>query len=361
MAANISTEPPAPDPEKLNAFIGKMLGDLGAAASAALIVIGDKLGLYRELGKGQALTSDELAARTNTAERYVREWLANQAASGYLEYDSVTGQFSLMPEPAFMLADERSPLYIHGAFEMVQAMMAAVPQITQRFESGKGFGWGEQDERLFEGVERFFRPGYNANLIGSWIPALDGIEAKLENGTTVADVGCGLGASTIIMAQAFPNSRFHGFDYHAPSIEIARERARSAGIESRVTFEVASAKTFPGTNYQLVTYFDCLHDMGDPAGAAEHVLASLAPDGAWMLVEPFANDRLEENLNPIGRIYYAASTMICTPTSLSQEVGLALGAQAGEARIRNVVEQAGFTRFRRATETPFNIVYEVKP
>jgi 2-polyprenyl-3-methyl-5-hydroxy-6-metoxy-1,4-benzoquinol methylase len=348
------------DPGKLDAFVGKMLNDLGAAATAALIIIGDKLGLYRELAKGEALTSGELAARTGTSERYVREWLSNQAASGYVTYDAETQAFSLPPEQAFMLSDDKSPLFIHGAFQIVEAMMAAEPQITERFRTGKGFGWHEHDPRLFEGTERFFRPGYNAHLVGEWIPALDGVEAKLRKGAKVADIGCGLGASTIIMAQAYPNSTFHGFDYHAGSIELAKERARAAGVADRVTFEVAAAKDFPGTGYDLITYFDCLHDMGDPVGAAKHVRNALAADGIWMLVEPFANDKLEANLNPIGRIFYAASTMLCTPSSLSQEVGLALGAQAGESKMRGVMKEAGLTTFRRATETPFNIVYEIR-
>lgn len=350
-----------PDPEKLNAFVGKMLGDLGAAASAVLILIGDKLGLYRELGKGNALTSDELAQRTGTVERYVREWLANQAASGYVDYDPETQRFSLPPEQGFMLADESSPLYIHGAFQLVEAMMAAKTQIGERFRTGKGFGWHEHDPVLFEGTERFFRPGYNAHLVAEWIPALDGVESKLRAGANVADVGCGLGASTIIMAQAYPKSTFHGFDYHADSIELAKQRAEAAGVSDRVTFEVASSKDFPGVSYDLITYFDCLHDMGDPVGAAKRVREALAPSGTWMLVEPFAGDRLEANLNPVGRIFYAASTLLCTPASLSQEVGAALGAQAGEAKIRTVAHDAGLRHFRRATETPFNIVYEVKP
>ena len=351
----------ATDPEKLNGFVSKMLDDLGATASAALVIIGDKLGLYRELGSGESLTSQELAERTNTSERYVREWLANQAASGYVEYDATTTRFSLPPEQAFMLADESSPLYIHGAFEMTEAMFAAEPEITKRFRSGGGFGWHEHDPRLFEGVERFFRPGYNAHLVKSWIPVLDGVEAKLREGARVADVGCGLGASTIIMAQAYPHSTFHGFDYHEQSIELARDRAAAAGVSDRVTFQAAGAKEFRGENYDLITSFDCLHDMGDPVGAARHVRNALSPEGVWMLVEPFANDRLEDNLNPVGRIYYAASTILCTPSSLSQDVGLALGAQAGEQQMRRIATEAGFRRFRRAAETPFNIVYEIKP
>jgi 2-polyprenyl-3-methyl-5-hydroxy-6-metoxy-1,4-benzoquinol methylase len=351
----------APDSAKIEAFVGKMLGDLGAAATAVLIRIGDKLGLYRELAKGHALTSEELAERTGTKERYVREWLANQAASGYLEYDAQTRRFSLPAEHAIMLADESSPLFIHGAFQIVEAMMKAEAEIAERFVTGEGFGWHEHDRGLFEGTERFFRPGYNANLVASWLPALNGVEAKLQRGAKVADVGCGLGASTIIMAQAFPNSRFYGFDYHAGSLETARRRADEAGVADRIEFECAKASDFPGTGYDLIAHFDSLHDMGDPVGAATHVREALASDGTWMLVEPFANDRLEDNLNPVGRIYYAASTMLCTPGSLSQEVGLALGAQAGEARLRAVAQQAGFREFRRATETPFNIVYEAKP
>jgi 2-polyprenyl-3-methyl-5-hydroxy-6-metoxy-1,4-benzoquinol methylase len=351
----------APEPEKLNTFVGKMLGDLGAVASAALVIVGDKLGLYRELQRGDALTSQELAARTGTAERYVREWLSNQAASGYLEYDTASERFSLPPEVGFMLADEASPLNVTGLFQLLQSMIVDEPAITERFRTGQGLGWHEHDARLFEGCERFFRPGYNANLIGSWLPALGGVEQKLRAGATVADVGCGFGASTILMAQAYPNSRFYGFDYHRHSIEAARERARAAGVGERIAFEVGTAKELPEAGYDLVAFFDCLHDMGDPVGAATSVRKALAADGTWLVVEPFAQDRLEQNLTPVGRIYYACSTMLCTPASLSQEVGLALGAQAGEARIGNIVREAGFTRFRRATETPFNIVYEVKP
>jgi 2-polyprenyl-3-methyl-5-hydroxy-6-metoxy-1,4-benzoquinol methylase len=350
-----------PDPDKLNAFVGKMLGDLGAVANTALVIIGDKLGLYRALQGGEALTSQELAARTNTSERYVREWLAAQAASGYVDYDPATQRFSMPAEQAFMLADEDSPLNVTGLFELLQSTIVDEPALTERFRSGKGFGWHEHDERLFEGTERFFRPGYNAHLVGEWIPALEGVDEKLRKGAKVADVGCGLGASTIIMACTYPKSTFRGFDYHQKSIELARERARSAGLADRIDFEAVPAKAIPPENYDLVTYFDCLHDMGDPVGAAKAVRNALAPDGTWLLVEPFANDRLEENLNPIGRIFYAASTMLCTPASLSQEVGAALGAQAGEARIANVVKEAGFKRFRRATQTPFNIVYEVRP
>jgi 2-polyprenyl-3-methyl-5-hydroxy-6-metoxy-1,4-benzoquinol methylase len=361
MAVQAPAQTRQPDPDKLNAFVGKMLGDLGAVANTALVIIGDKLGLYRALQSGEALTSAELAQRTGTSERYVREWLAAQAASGYVDYDPATQRFSMPAEQAFMLADENSPLNVTGLFELLQSTIVDEPALTERFRTGKGFGWHEHDERLFEGTERFFRPGYNAHLVNEWIPALDGVEQKLRKGAKVADVGCGLGASTIIMAQAYPNSTFHGFDYHPKSIELARERAKSAGLSDRIVFEALPAKSIPPGNYDLIAYFDCLHDMGDPVGAAKAVRNALAPDGTWMLVEPFANDRLEENLNPIGRIFYAASTMLCTPASLSQEVGAALGAQAGEARIANVVKEAGFTSFRRATQTPFNIVYEVRP
>jgi 2-polyprenyl-3-methyl-5-hydroxy-6-metoxy-1,4-benzoquinol methylase len=348
------------DPDKLNAFAGKAIGEIGAAASAALVVIGDRLGLYRALAERGALTSRQLADATETDERYVREWLANQTAGGYLEYDPADATFALPPEQAFMLADPSSPLYVQGAFAIIEAVFAVEPQITEAFRTGRGFGWHEHDPRLFTGVERFFRPSYNANLASAWIPALDGVDAKLRRGGRVADVGCGLGSSSIIMAQAYPASTIVGFDYHGPSIDAARAAATAAGCE-HASFEVARAQDYPGTHYDLVTFFDCLHDMGDPVGAARHVLASLDADGTWMLVEPAAADRLEDNINPVARAYYAFSTTICTPASKSQEVGLALGAQAGEARIRAVIGEAGFTRFRRVAETPFNVVYEIRP
>jgi SAM-dependent methyltransferase len=291
----------------------------------------------------------------------VREWLNAQAAGGYVEYDAATNRYFLSDEQAFALADETSPAYLPGAFLVAVSALRAVPKLTERFRTGEGLGWHEHDHGLFRGTELFFRPGYAANLMTSWIPALDGVEAKLQAGANVADVGCGLGASTILMAEAYPNSTFVGFDYHAPSIEMARQRAADAGVAERVKFEVAKAKDYPGNDYDFVAFFDCLHDMGDPAGAASHVRESLAPDGTWMIVEPFANDQVGDNLNPVGRAFYSASTLICTPASLSQEVGLALGAQAGEARIREVVTSGGFTRFRRATETPFNLIFEAKP
>jgi 2-polyprenyl-3-methyl-5-hydroxy-6-metoxy-1,4-benzoquinol methylase len=346
--------------DRLNQLIGRFVADFGATFHAGLVVIGESLGLYKALADGP-LTSAELAAKTGTNERYVREWLNSQAAGSYVEYDADTGRYFLTEEQAFAFADESSPAYLPGAFLLGVSVLRAVPQITERFRSGDGFGWHEHDHGLFRGTELFFRPGYAANLISSWIPSLDGVQEKMTHGAKVADVGCGLGASTILMAEAFPRSSFVGFDYHEGSIEMARQRAAEAGLSGKVSFEVASAKAFPGSDYDFVTFFDCLHDMGDPVGAAEHVRESLAPDGTWMIVEPFAGDRVEDNLNPIGRIYYSASTLLCTPASRSQEVGLALGAQAGEARVREVVTTAGFTRFRRAAETPFNIVYEARP
>ncbi len=347
------------DMDKVHQFVGKAVGDLGAATSAALVVIGDKLGLYRGLKEGPA-TSEDLAKRTGAAERYVREWLAAQAAAGYVSYDAANRRFFLTEEQAECLTNEESPACVLGGFQSMMAAIRSAPKVMEAFRTGKGVGWHEHEPDLFQGTERFFRPGYNANLVASWIPALEGVSGKLEAGARVADVGCGHGASTIILAKAYPKSKFFGFDYHAPSIESARKRAEDAGVADRVTFEVASAKTFPGS-YDLVAFFDCLHDMGDPVGSAAHVRESLGRDGTWLLVEPFAHDNVEDNLNPIGRIFYSASTLICTPASLSQEVGAALGAQAGEARMRDVMKQAGFTRFRRATETPFNLVYEVRP
>jgi 2-polyprenyl-3-methyl-5-hydroxy-6-metoxy-1,4-benzoquinol methylase len=307
------------------------------------------------------MTSVELAAATGCAERYVREWLASQAAGGYVTYDSARGLYSLSEEQAFALADENSPAFLPGAFQVALAAVKAEPKIAEAFKTGRGLGWHEHDAGLFHGTERFFRPGYAANLVSSWIPALDGVEPLLKQGARVADVGCGLGASTVLMAKAFPNSTFVGFDYHAPSIETARQRAAEAGVAGRVHFEVAAAKDYPGADYDFVTFFDCLHDMGDPQGAAAHVLKTLKPTGAWMIVEPFAGDHVEENLNPVGWAFYSASTLICTPASLSQEVGTALGAQAGEARLRAIVTAGGFSRFRRATQTPFNLVLEAKP
>ncbi len=351
----------APDPDKLNAFMGKMVGDMGAAMSAALVVLGDHLGLYKALAEQGPTTSIDLAEATGLNERLIREWLAAQAAAEYVTYDAAAGRFSLSPEQALVFADEESPVFLAGGFELLQAAFRDEPKVAKAFRSGLGLGWHEHDVCLFRGTERFFRPGYNANLVANWIPALQGVQARLEAGAKVADIGCGHGASTILMAQAYPNSRFHGFDYHAPSIERAREAAAAAGVADRAQFETASAQAYPGEGFDLACIFDALHDMGDPVSAAAHIRGSLKPDGTWLLVEPFAHDDLADNLNPIGRMFYSASTMICTPASQSQEVGLALGAQAGEARLRKVIEAAGFTRFRRATETPFNLVFEVRP
>jgi len=350
------------DPAKLDQFLGRVVGDLGAALSAALVVIGDKLGLYRGLAAGGPQTPAELARRTETHERYVREWLCAQAAGGYVTYDAATARFALSPEQQAALADETSPAYVPGGFQIAEAAVRALDGAVENFRTGRGMAWGEHAHCLFEGTERFFRSAYIGNLTTSWLPALTGIVGKLERGARVADVGCGLGASTILMAKTFPRSRFWGFDAHQASIEAARRRAAAAGVEDRVSFEVARATDFPGTGYDLIAHFDCLHDMGDPAGAARHVRSALDADGSWMLVEPFASDRVEENLNPVGRVYYAASTMICVPASLADGgPRAALGAQAGEARLRGVALEGGFTRFRRATATPFNIVFEARP
>jgi len=348
------------DINKLNAFIGQFVGDLGAAVHTGMVVIGEKLGLYKALAAA-AMTSSELAAKTGTDERYLREWLSSQAAGGYVTYDEKTCKFSLSPEQAFTLANEDSPAYLPGAFQLALGSLAAVPRLAESFRTGAGIGWHEHDEDVIHGCEKFFRPGYAANLVASWIPSLDGVNGKLDAGARVADVGCGKGASTVLMAKAFPKSQFFGFDYHDNSLRNARESAKRESVADRATFEVATSKAYPGNDYDLVTMFDCLHDMGDPIGAAKHVLESLKPDGTWMIVEPYANDELKDNLNPVGRVYYTFSTLLCTPCSRSQEVALCLGAQAGEKRIREVVTTAGFTRFRRAAETPFNIVYEARP
>jgi SAM-dependent methyltransferase len=347
--------------EKMNELLGKFLNDFGATFHSAMAVIGDKLGLYKALAKSGPLTAEELAMRTGTNERYVREWLASQAAGGYANYEASTRRFFLTEEQAFALTDENGPVFLPGAFQLALSAVMSEPRILTAFKTGEGVGWHEHDPGLFEGCERFFRPGYAANLANSWIPALEGVEDKLKAGAGVADVGCGHGASTILLAQVYPKSTFVGFDYHERSIEYARNKAKEAGVSDRVTFEVAKAKDYPGNDYDLVAFFDALHDMGDPVGAAHHVLRSLKSDGTWMIVEPFANDHVEENLNPIGRIFYSASTLLCTPASRSQEVGLGLGAQAGEARIREVVTTGGFKRFRRAAETPFNLVFEARP
>jgi 2-polyprenyl-3-methyl-5-hydroxy-6-metoxy-1,4-benzoquinol methylase len=348
--------------DKLNALLGKFVGDLGATMHAGSIVIGEKLGLFKAMATpDERVTAPELAKRTNTNERYVREWLNANAASGYVEYDADKDAYYMTPEQSFVMTNEENAAYLPGAFVLATSALRAVPTLVDRFKTGDGFGWHEHHEDLFRGTELFFRPGYIANLVSAWIPALEGVEDKLNAGAKVADVGCGLGASTILMAMAFPNSEFVGFDYHDKSIESARKKADEAGVGDRVKFEVAASKAFPGEGYDLVTFFDCLHDMGDPVGAAAHVRKALKDDGTWMIVEPFANDATADNHNPVGRVYYSASTLICTPASRSQEVGLGLGAQAGEARLRGVANEGGFTRFRRATETPFNLVLEARP
>jgi SAM-dependent methyltransferase len=356
----VAEQPVQVDGDKLMQFVFRAVDEVGATLNAALVVMGDKLGLYRALAGTGGLSPGELASRTATSERYVREWLNAQAAGGYVEYDPDSGYYALAPEQAVALTDSESPAYLPGFFQIALGSVLDSPKILEAARSGAGFGWHEHVHDVHEGCERFFRPGYNAHLVAEWLPALDGVVEKLERGARVADVGCGHGASTILMAQAFPNSTFLGCDYHEGSIETARERAREAGVADRVRFDVAPAAAYAGAGCDLVTMFDCLHDMGDPIGAARHVRGTLAPGGTWMIVEPNAGDRVEDNLNPVGRAYYAFSTLLCTPASLSQEVGLALGAQAGEARIRDVVTAGGFTSFRRAAETGFNLVFEAQ-
>jgi 2-polyprenyl-3-methyl-5-hydroxy-6-metoxy-1,4-benzoquinol methylase len=357
----MATSTPAIDEAKLEQFMGQFVQDLGAGATAPLVLIGDKLGLYKAMADGVPVSPAELAERTGCRERYIREWLCQQAASGYVEYEVSSAKFRLPPEQATALADDDSPAFIPGAFQLLAAMVKDEPHITERFRSGEGFGWHEHDHDLFEGTERFFRPGYLANLIESWLPSLDGVVEKLQAGARVADIGCGHGASTILMARAYPASTFVGSDYHDGSIEAARRAAERAGVSDRATFDVASASTFAGGPYDLVCVFDALHDMGDPVGVSRHVRAQLADDGTWMVVEPFAGDAVEENLNPVGRVFYAGSTLLCTPNALSQDVGLALGAQAGEKRLTEVLNEGGFSRVRRSAQTPFNLVLEARP
>jgi 2-polyprenyl-3-methyl-5-hydroxy-6-metoxy-1,4-benzoquinol methylase len=349
------------DEGKLQQLIGQLLSDLGGASSVAMVRIGDALGLYRALHAKGAMTAGELAAVAGASERYLREWLSHQAASNYLSYDPATRKFSLPEEQAMVFAVEESPVYMLGGFDLMAAMLDNQPKVETAFRTGGGVAWGEQANCMFCAVARFFRPGYHNNLLSSWLPALDGVVEKLNRGAKVADVGCGHGWSTVMMAKAFPNSQFVGYDFHSASIDAARAHANSHGVAPNARFEVGTAKDFSETGLDLVTFFDCLHDMGDPAGAAAHVRQSLKPDGSWMIVEPNAGNSLEQNLNPISRLYYAASTMICIPTSLSQEVGTALGAQAGEAKLREVITAAGFATVRRATETPFNMILEARP
>jgi SAM-dependent methyltransferase len=352
-------EAPALDMDKLNAFVGQFVSDLGAAGHAGMVVIGEKLGLYKALADGP-MTSAELAKKTKTDERYLREWLASQAAGHYVTYDDKTAKFSLTAEQAFTMADEDSPAYLPGAFELALGSLFAVPRITESFRTGAGMGWGEHDAGVIHGCEKFFRSGYVANLMSAWIPALEGVKDKLEKGIKVADVGCGKGASTLLMAKAFPQSQFFGFDYHDGSIEGARASAQKQGVSGNVTFSTASAKGFPGKDYDLVTVFDCLHDMGDPVGAAKHIRKALAPGGTWMVVEPYAGGSVADNLNPVGRVYYSFSSFLCVPNALSQDGGYSLGAQAGEEPLARLAADAGFDRFRRVAETPFNIVYEAR-
>jgi len=348
------------DQDKLGELLGTFVGDLGATIAAGNVVVGHRLGLYRSLADGPA-TQEQLAQRTGTDPRYVTEWLRGQAAGGYVSYDPATEQFSLTPEQAFALADPDGPLYLPGAFVLALGALRAESQITDAFRTGAGMGWHEHHEDVFSGCEMFFRPGYVANLVSSWIPALDGVAGKLAAGGRVADVGCGLGASTVLIAQAYPKAAILGSDYHEASVDLARKRAAEAGVGDRARFEVASAQTFSGTGYDLVATFDCLHDMGDPVGAARHIRQALDADGTWLIVEPLAADTTAGNLNPVGRVYYSFSTFLCVPNARSQPGGFTLGAQAGEPAIRQVAEQAGFTRFRRATETPFNVVFEARP
>ncbi len=357
----MTTTTPPIDQAKLEAAIGRFLGDAGAMMTAVGVLTGDKLGLYKALADGGPQTSTQLAERTQTHERYIREWLATQAAAGYVTYDPATERFELPAEHVPLLADERNELNMCGIFAMGQPLFADEPRIAEAFKSGRGVGWHEHDPRLYGVTDRIFRNGYAAHLVADWLPALNGIEAKLRTGATVADVGCGYGSSTILMAKAYPMSTFVGYDYHEPSIAAAREAARREGLADRVRFEIASANSMPAGQFDLICYFDCVHDMGDPVGALASGRESLKNNGAIMIVEPYAGDALEQNLTPIGRIFYAASTMLCTPSGLAQGPGLALGAQAGEARTGEIARRAGFSDFRRAAETPFNIVYEARP
>jgi 2-polyprenyl-3-methyl-5-hydroxy-6-metoxy-1,4-benzoquinol methylase len=352
---------PAINEAKLNEFLGRAVGDLGAAMHAVLVLLGDRIGLYKAMADSKPVTSAELAQRTGVRERYVREWLNANAASGYVTYDPAAETYTLPPEQAFALAVENSPAFLPGAFQLISSCFHDAVKTEEAFRTGRGVGWHEHHHDLFHGTERFFRPNYIANLTSSWIPALTGVEEKLKKGAKVADIGCGLGTSTILMAKEYPNSEFYGFDYHEGSIQLARASAERQGVAGRIRFEVASAKAFPGKDYDFVAFFDCLHDMGDPVGVASYVRSAMKPDGNWMIVEPFAEDATEANHNPLGRLMYSASTLLCVPASLSQEVGAALGAQAGERRLRSVLTSGGFSQFRRATQTPFNLVFEARP
>ena len=353
------------DEAKLHEFIGKVVNDWGAAESALLTFVGDRLGLFKAMaGTGAGLTPEELATKTRTHPRMIREWLAAQAAGGFFSFDPSRGTYALPEEQAFALTDDSSPASIAGFYQVLAGLYKDQEKIIDAFRTGKGLGWGDHHHYLFEGTERFYKPSYVVNLTTSWIPALEGVEEKLRmggGGAKVADIGCGHGASTILMAKAYPNSKIIGFDYHKPSIERARKEAEKEGLRN-IAFEVAGATDYPGDDYDLVTFFDCFHDMGNPAGAAKHVLQTLKKkkDGTWMLVEPFANDKVKDNLNPLGRVFYSASAMICVPASLNEN-GPALGAQAGEKRIAEIITSVGFSKFRRAAQTPFNLVYEARP
>nr|WP_321234580.1 class I SAM-dependent methyltransferase [uncultured Psychroserpens sp.] len=346
--------------DRLHDLLGKVVTEMGAAANGPLITIGDKLGLYTTLAESGHLTSHELAVKTNTTERYIREWLSAQAASGYVEYEASSQKFFMTPEQSMVFGNRKSPVFMTGAFYAISSLYHDEHKIENAFKTGEGVSWGDHNSCLFCGTEKFFSPSYEGNLISNWIPSMDGVIEKLEKGAKVADIGCGHAASTIIMAKAFPNSSFIGFDFHAASIDQAKERAKDAGL-TNVSFEVSTAKDFPGSDYDFITFFDCLHDMGDPVGACAHTKAALKSDGTCMIVEPFAKDTLEDNLNPVGRAFYAFSTMLCTPCSLNQEVGLALGAQAGEKQLKEVISKGGFSKFKRATETPFNLILEARP
>ena len=346
--------------QKLNELLGKVVSDFGAVFQAPLILIGDSLGLYRAMRDGQPISPDGLAKRTATAERYVREWLNAHAAAGYVDYHAEDGTYSLSPEQSLLFAEEGGPAFVVGAFQAATGAGASRPVLERAFRTGEGVPWHEHDHQVFHGTERFYRSGYVGNLVSNWIPSITGAQQSLTKGGRVADIGCGHGASTLLMAEAFPNSRFFGFDSHPASIQAAQERAAAKGLSDRVQFAVAGAKDFPGTDYDLVTIFDALHDLGDPAGAAAHVRSTLRPEGAWMIVEPYAEDRLERNFNPVGRAYFSASTLLCTPCSLSQEGKMALGAQAGEARLRSIITSSGFGQFRRASQTPFNLIFEAR-
>jgi SAM-dependent methyltransferase len=350
----------AVDNDRMTEFLGRFVGDLGATGAAGNVVVGERLGLYRALAAGAQLP-EELARRTDTSPRYVEEWLRGQAAGGYVEYDAGTGRYSMTEEQAFALTDPDGPVFVPGAFQLALGTLRAEERIVEAFRTGAGVGWHEHDDDVFAGCERFFRPGYLANLTTSWLPALEGVEEKLRAGARAADVGCGHGASTVLLATSYPRSTFVGSDYHQASVDQARKRAADAGVTDRVSFEVAAAQEFGKGPFDLVATFDCLHDMGDPVGAARHIRDSLAGDGTWMIVEPFAGDTVAENLNPVGRVYYSFSSFLCVPNALSQDGGYSLGAQAGEQAIERVTSKAGFSRFRRVAETPFNIVYEARP